>query len=177
MSSFNIFKEKTIQTIYLSGDALKSRTYFYPPLGIVYFATHPTLWPPLLHRLLPCTALSIGVVVPMFFFTYLPQAAVLTIVNGPFGFINAVGLVLSESAVIINTLSRAFLLEGALVDVFDATLVSEGQETLVSRGREIKPGSKLDGGKKLGKMLTKPLHKYVFERRISVINFLIHDFV
>lgn len=142
-----------------SKTALASRAYIYPPLGALYLLNHPSLWPPLLSRMLPCLALSIGVVVPMFLVTYLPQAAVLTMVNGPIGPINAVALVLSESSVIITTIARSFLLEKALCDVFDATLISEGQQTLVERGREVKAGSRHDGAKKLGKLVMQPLHK------------------
>ena len=140
--------------------AISSRSFVYPPLGVLYFVRHPSLWPPVLSRILPCLALSVGVIVPMFLFTYLPQAAILSFTDGPFaGPISAVALVLSESSTIINALARAFLLEHALYDIFDATLVCEGQEALVARGRELRPGKKSDGAKKLGKMLTKPLQK------------------
>jgi hypothetical protein len=144
-----------------SKTALGSRAYLYPPLGALYFLNHSSLWPPLLSRIVPCLALSVGVIVPMFLFTYVPQAAVLTVMNGPIGPINAAALVLSESSVIITAIARAFLLEKALCDVFDATLISEGQQTLVERGREVKAGSRHDGAKKLGKIVTQPLHKYV----------------
>lgn len=103
--------------------------------------------------------MSVAVIIPMFLLTYVPQAAVLTLMNGPLGPINAVALVLSESSVIITTVARAFLLEKALCDIFDATLISEGQQTLVEKGREVKPGSRHDGAKKLGKIFTQPLHK------------------
>ncbi|KAL5513089.1 ADE17 [Sanghuangporus vaninii] len=162
MSSIvDVARERALHVAQESKQALYSRSYLYPPLGVLYFVRRPSLWPPLLSRILPCLVLSVGVVVPMFFFTYIPQAAVLSFTDGPFaGPITAAALVLSESSVIINAIARAYLLEHALYDVFDATLVSEGQETLVSRGRELKPGSKSAGTKKLGKMLTKPLQKF-----------------
>ncbi|EJD07451.1 uncharacterized protein FOMMEDRAFT_100704 [Fomitiporia mediterranea MF3/22] len=154
-------RERTVHVAEESRRAFYSRSYLYPPLGVLYLARRPTLWPPVLSRLLPCLGLSVAVLVPMFIFTYIPQAAVLSFTDGPLaGPISAVVLVLSESSIIINTLARAFLLEQALYDVFDATLVCEGQEALVSRGREVRPGKKSEGAKKLGKMLTKPLQKF-----------------
>lgn len=145
-------------------DAVASRTFLYPPLGTLYLIRHPSLWPPLLKRLPACIALSVVVVGAMFFFTYLPQAAVLSFVDGPLGPVNAAMLVLSESNTIINALARAFILEHALWDIFDATLVCEGQDSLVAQGREVKPGKKSDGAKKLGKLITKPLQKCVHIR-------------
>lgn len=146
----------------LSKSTVKAGTYLYPPLGVLYLARHRSLWPPVLSRIWPCTLLSICVLVPMFFFTYLPQAALLTLLNGPLGPFNAVALVLSESGVIINALARSFLLDRALLDLFDATLVNEGMTSLVQNGRELKSGvSNHDGVKKLGKMVSKPLDKYV----------------
>ncbi|THH09730.1 hypothetical protein EW145_g1794 [Phellinidium pouzarii] len=137
-----------------------SRSYLYPPLGVLYFTRHPSLWPPVLSRILPCLVLGVGVLVPMFIFTYIPQAAVLSVMNGPVGAFSAAALVCSESSIIINALSRVFLLDQALLDLFDATLVCESQESLVAKGRELKPGQKSEGTKRLGKMLTKPLQKF-----------------
>jgi hypothetical protein len=51
---------------------------------------------------------------------YLPQVAALAVVNGPVAFVNAALLCLSESSFLITMLSRAFLLEDALLEVFDA---------------------------------------------------------
>jgi len=153
-------KAHAIHTAYVSREAVTSTTYLYPPLGVSYLISHPSLYPPVFSRLLPCILLTIGVTIPMFLIAYLPQAAVLTFVNGPLGPINAIALVLSESTTIVTFIARAFLLEGALIDLFDATLVGEGQTALVSKGRELKPGSNRDGVKKLGKMVMKPLNKF-----------------
>jgi len=51
-------------------------------------------------------------------------------------------------------------LQGALLDLFDATLISEGCDALVERGREVKSGSSSTGVNKLGKVLTKPLQRF-----------------
>lgn len=94
----------------------------------------------------------------MFFFTYVPQAAVLAFTSGPFAPISAALLVLSESSTIINALSRSFLVTESLTDTFDGTLVSRECTSLVSDGRLIRPsimGS--DPISRLGKIIKKPL--------------------
>ena len=92
-------------------------------------------------------------------FTYVPQAAILSLLNGPIGAVNAALLVLSESSTIIGMIARPFILEGALYDIFDATLICEGQEALVAKGREVKEGAKHHGAHKLGQLLEKPFQK------------------
>lgn len=154
-----LVRERAAHTTAVSKDAVVSRSYFYPPLGVVYLLRHTSLWPPVLSRIMACLLLSGAVIVPMFLFTYIPQAGILSIFNGPIGAVNAAALVLSESSFIINLLARSFLLDQALLDLFDATLVCEGQEALVSNGREVNPGKKFDGTKKLGKILTRPMNK------------------
>lgn len=67
----------------LAKEAANSGAYLYPLKGIFYFGTHRALWKPLLSRLVPTLSLSVGVVAFMFIFTYIPQVAVLTFVNGP----------------------------------------------------------------------------------------------
>jgi len=55
----------------------------------------------------------------MFAFTYLPQATVLTIFNGPLAALTAILLVLGESSTIFSVLSKSFLIGDALIDTFD----------------------------------------------------------
>jgi hypothetical protein len=55
----------------------------------------------------------------MFFFTYLPQAAVLALFNGPLAALTTVLLVFSESSTIFNVLSKNFFIDDALIDTFD----------------------------------------------------------
>jgi hypothetical protein len=55
----------------------------------------------------------------MFVFTYLPQAALLTLVNGPLAVVSTVALVLSESSTITNVIARGLFIDEALVDTFD----------------------------------------------------------
>lgn len=94
----------------------------------------------------------------MFFFTYVPQLAIMAFTSGPLAALSAGLLVLTESSTITNILSRSFLVEDALVDTFDGTLVARDQESLVAQGRQIKSQS---GGRaavaRLGKTLTRPL--------------------
>lgn len=75
-------------------------------------------------KLTPSLALGLGVTVSMFVFTYLPQAAFLAVVNGPFAVFSTVLLVLSESSTIFNILSRSFIIGDALIDTFDGVSVS-----------------------------------------------------
>ncbi|KAA8912029.1 hypothetical protein FN846DRAFT_903912 [Sphaerosporella brunnea] len=155
----------------LTKQAIASGTYLYPFKGLIYFFTHRQLWKPLISRLLPLLSLSVGVVVPMFLFTfvfqlrvvrsaltrlvlayfrYMPQAFFLQFVNGPLAWVSTIALVLSESAAIISALSKNFLIEDALVDTFDQVLVSENMTDLVKNGRELKTGSSL------GRLIKKP---------------------
>ena len=55
----------------------------------------------------------------MFIFTYLPQVALLTLVNGPLAVVSTIALVLSESATITNVIARSLFIDEALVDTFD----------------------------------------------------------
>lgn len=69
--------------------------------------------------------------------------AVLTLTSGPLlAPISAAFLVLSESAALTTTLARYFLrLDAAELDVFDATLICKGHESLVADGRLLRVGS------------------------------------
>ncbi|CAG7915909.1 unnamed protein product [Penicillium olsonii] len=141
-----------VQEIVMSG------AYLYPFKGIFFFATHKDLWRPFIARAGRTITLGVGVTSAMFFFTYVPQMAIMAFTNGPLAAISAAILVLSESSAITNVLSRSFLVEDALIDTFDGTLVARDQEPLVAQGREIKSRS---GGRdamaRLGKIFTRPL--------------------
>jgi hypothetical protein len=162
-----------------SQDVLKSGAYLYPfkvsrrceqetpqlyltssdcmEQGIIFFATHKGLWGPFISRAAQTISLGLGVTTAMFFFTYVPQMAIMAFTSGPLAAISAAILVLSESSAITNLLSRSFLVEDALLDTFDGTLIARDQEPLVAQGRQVKPQS---GGRnavaRLGKMLSRP---------------------
>ncbi|PWY95758.1 hypothetical protein BO94DRAFT_541858 [Aspergillus sclerotioniger CBS 115572] len=121
---------------------LLSGTYLYPLKGLIYTANHPPLWQPFLSRSGKIITLGLGVTSTMFFFTYAPQAAFMTITNGAMAPISAALLVLSESSTITTFLARSFLLPDAITDTFDAALLEEGQDALVAQGRKINPKSK-----------------------------------
>lgn len=82
------------------------------------------MWKPFYSRILPTLGLTAGVFISMFFFTYLPQLAILVFVNGPLAVFTTVLLILNESSTIVNIISRNFLLQDALLDTFDGTLVA-----------------------------------------------------
>lgn len=87
--------------------------------GIVYYFSHRALWRPLASKLLPTLALGVSVTASMFIFTYLPQAAILALFNGPLAAVSTLLLVLSESSTIFMVLAKTLLVEDSLVDTFD----------------------------------------------------------
>ena len=111
----------------------------------------------------------------MFFFTYLPQLAVLVFVNGPLAALTTAVLILNESSVIVNLVSRNFLLQDALLDTFDGTMVSRNEAGVVSEGRQIKSGrNPMD---RLGKILKSPFEKYSPKALIRYIMYLPLNFI
>jgi hypothetical protein len=94
----------------------------------------------------------------MFVFAYLPQAAIMAFTSGPVAAVTAALLTLSESSTIINMLSRTYLIEYALIDTFDATLLSRDCTNLVSEGRHITSSG--DSMARLGKLIKKPFSKF-----------------
>ncbi|RPA99488.1 hypothetical protein L873DRAFT_1683759 [Choiromyces venosus 120613-1] len=159
----------------LAKESAATGTYLYPLRGIIYFLTHRALWKPLTSRLLPLLTLSTGVITSMFLFTYVPQSFLLTFVNGPIAWISTIALVLSESAAIITALSRTFLIDEALVDIFDGVLLLEGMSALVKNGRELEDGNGVMG--KLGKMVKKPFEKFTIKSLVSYLIWLPVNFI
>jgi hypothetical protein len=111
----------------------------------------------------------------MFFFTYLPQLAVLVFVNGPLAVFTTVLLILNESSTIVSIISRNFFLQDALLDTFDGTLVSRNATGIVSEGRELKSGG--DPMERLGKILKSPFQKYSPKALIRYIMYLPLNFI
>ena len=144
-----------------SEGVLRSGAYLYPIKGVIYFITHKELWRPFVSRAGRTITLGMGVTSFMFFFTYVPQMAIMAFTSGPLAAISAGLLVLTESATITNLLSRSFLVEDALIDTFDGTLIARGQDNLVAQGRQVKPQS---GGRdamaRLGKVLSRPFERF-----------------
>lgn len=163
-------KAKTLVT-----SAVRSGAYMYPIKGIFYFLTHRSLWKPLLSKLLPTLALSAGVVTSMFVFTYVPQLAVLVLFNGPLAVFTTVLLILSESSAIISMVSRSWLLQEALLDTFDGTLVARDATDVVREGRQLKSGS--DPIQKLGKILKSPFDRFSPKAFIRYLMYLPLNFI
>ncbi|KAF8197407.1 hypothetical protein BJ912DRAFT_846356 [Pholiota molesta] len=150
--------DKLLDTAILSRDAVFSRAWSYPILGITYLGTHPSLYKAITPVIAKAVATSIGITAALFFFTYLPQVAFCALFSGPFAFITAAVMVLSEAYVLVSIVSKAFFLSNAQDRIFDAVLLQQGNEVLVERGRQIRSNS--SGFKVLGKSLTKPLSKF-----------------
>lgn len=155
--------------------AAKSKAYLYPIKGIVYFLTHRSLWKPFLSKLGPYLALSASVIAGMFAFTYVPQLGILVFVNGPLAVVTTALLVLNESSTIINMTARTWLLQDALLDTFDGTLVSRDATKLASEGREVRSGR--DPMQKLGKVLKSPFEKFSPKAIIRYLIYLPLNFI
>ncbi|KLJ12710.1 hypothetical protein EMPG_12290 [Blastomyces silverae] len=154
-------------------EAAKSGTYMYPLQGIFYFITHRSLWQPLVSKIAPTVSLGVLVTSTMFFFTYIPQVAILAFTSGPLAPFSAILLVLSESSTITNYLSRSFILRDSLVDIFDGTLVARGDTALVSEGRQIKgTSSSTDPMARLGAVIRKPLAMFSLSSLVRSLMYL-----
>lgn len=105
----------------------------------------------------------------MFAFAYLPQAAMMAFTSGPVAAISAALLTLSESSTLINLISRNFLIQDALIDTFDGTLVTRECTDLVSSGRQVE--SRGDAVARLGKLMTRPLAKF---KPSAIIRYLLY---
>lgn len=159
----------------LLSEAAKSGSYVYPFKGIVYFLTHRALWKPFTSRILPTLGLSLGVFGSMLFFTYVPQLAILVFVNGPLAVFTTGLLILNESSTIVNIISRNFLLQDALLDTFDGTLVARNATSIVSEGRQLKSGS--DPISRLGKILKSPFSKFSPQAIVRYVMYLPLNFI
>ncbi|KAI9805325.1 MAG: hypothetical protein M1833_005778 [Piccolia ochrophora] len=159
----------------LSRDAARSGAYLYPLKGIAYFVAHRSLWKPLLSKLGPTITLTVGVFTFMFVFAYFPQAAVLSIFNGPLAVFSTVLLTLSESSTLATVLSKTFLIEDALVDTFDGTLLARNMTNIVSEGRQVKAGG--DPIAKLGKLVKTPFAKFTPKAIIRYFIYLPLNFI
>ncbi|KAJ4373810.1 hypothetical protein N0V83_002549 [Neocucurbitaria cava] len=170
-----VAREDFEQAKVLANDAIRSAAYLYPFKGIAYFFTHRTLWKPLAAKLVPTISLGLGVTVLMFAVTYVPQAALLTIFNGPLAIFTTILLVLSEASTIFSVLSKNFLIDDALIDTFDGTLLCRDKTNLVSTEREVKRGNDPVG--KLGKLVTKPFAKFTPKAIIRYFMYLPLNFI
>lgn len=109
-STKSILAEKLDETVTISRDAITSGGWSYPFLGILYFASHPSLYRAVAPVLIKCLVASLGITGGLFIFTYLPQVAFCALFSGPFAFITAAVMVLGEAYAIILVVSKAFFL-------------------------------------------------------------------
>lgn len=151
-------QQEATRALDISKDAASSGAYMYPIHGIYHFLRYPSLQRPLWRHILPTILLSGIVIVTMFFLTYIPQVAILTLVDGPIAVVNAGMLVLSESSTLILLISKWWWIDDAAIEVFDAVLVEQNQTALVAQGREVKSTGSSDPINKLGKRLKKPFN-------------------
>lgn len=105
--------DKLLDTAILSRDAVFSRAWTYPILGITYLGTHPSLYKAITPVIVKAVATSTGITAALFFFTYLPQVAFCALFSGPFAFVTAAVMVLSEAYVLVSIVSKAFFLSNA----------------------------------------------------------------
>ncbi|KAF5391237.1 hypothetical protein D9757_003019 [Collybiopsis confluens] len=150
--------ETITSSLAVARDALLSGAWIYPIRGVFYFISHPSLYRSAKPVLTKCLLISGGITTAMFMFTYLPQVAFLAIVSGPLAFAGAAILVLGESYALIVMATKMFVMEDAQDKIFDAVLLQQGHESLVSSGRTIKTSR--SGIKTVGKSLTKPLNRF-----------------
>lgn len=111
----------------------------------------------------------------MFLFTYVPQAAVMALTQGPLAAITAALLVLSESSAIFTFLSKTLLIEESLIDTFDGTLMTRGSTNLVASGRQISADG--DSMARLGKLIKKPFAKFAPDAIIRYFLYLPLNFI
>lgn len=150
----------------VSHEAVSSGAYVYPVKGVYYLLGHPRLYKPIIKPLGLALITNLVILGFLFMVTYIPQAALMCIFNGPLGFITAIPLILGEAAAITNIVAKTFYLGPALEDVFDETLLLQGQTKLVSNGREV---TTVSGKKALGNLIMKPLNRFSKEGIIRYI--------
>lgn len=104
----SILLDKLDEMASISRDAILSRAWSYPILGIWYSLGHPSLYRSAAPVILKAMLTSVGITVALFVFTYLPQVAFCALFSGPFAFFTAALMVLGESYAVITFVSKVF---------------------------------------------------------------------
>ncbi|KAK4154889.1 hypothetical protein C8A00DRAFT_32334 [Chaetomidium leptoderma] len=170
-----VAKEDYDKARVLLNDAARSGSYVYPIKGIFYLISHPELWKPLRSKLIPYLSLYSSVLGSLFFFTYLPQLAIMAFVNGPLAVVTTALLILNESATITGIISKNYLLQEAILDTFDGTLMARNNAEIVAEGRELKAGG--DSIQRLGKALKRPFKRFSVNEVIRYVMYLPLNFI
>jgi hypothetical protein len=84
---------------------------------VLYFLTYPQLYRAIAPTLARSLVSSLAILVGMFTFTFLPQAAFCALFSGAFGLAAAVPLVLGESYVLVALVGKLFFVERAQDDI------------------------------------------------------------
>jgi len=84
-------------------------------------------------------------------------------------------LILSESSTVVSVISRTWLLQEALLDTFDGTLVARGATVVVQNGRQLKSGR--DPIQKLGKILKSPFERFSPTALVRYVLYLPLNFI
>jgi hypothetical protein len=111
----------------------------------------------------------------MFFFTYLPQLAVMAFVSGPLAVFTTGLLILSESSTITGFVSKHYVLRDAMLDTFDGTMVARNATGIVAEGRELKTGG--DAIQRLGKALKTPFKRFRVNELIRYVMYMPLNFI
>jgi hypothetical protein len=91
-------------------DAVLSKTWFYPLLGISYFASHPNLYQSVAPALTKAITVSAAATFGLIFFTYLPQMAFCALFSGIFAPLAAAVMVLGEAYILVWVIGRPLML-------------------------------------------------------------------
>ncbi|EPS41491.1 hypothetical protein H072_4594 [Dactylellina haptotyla CBS 200.50] len=148
----------------------------YPVRGIIYLYYNPVLWRIIRGRAVPCLVLSLCVTAALFLLLYIPLAAIMSFLSGPVALINAAITILTLAANLNSALCEGFLLEEALVNMFDAVLLLEKHSELVDVGQEIKPGAQ-DAVSALGEYKISPNFRPSFKVICELIFFMPISFI
>jgi len=102
--------ERVGHLLHYTMDSEASMSWFYPLLGIYYFATHRALYETAKPVLIKVITTSVGITAGLFVFTFLPQLAFCALFSGPLAFVPATVMVLGEAYLLVTFVSKAFFL-------------------------------------------------------------------
>ncbi|KAI9017213.1 hypothetical protein BC832DRAFT_543935 [Gaertneriomyces semiglobifer] len=118
----------------VSGD---KSTWVWPINGIFYFFSHPELYRPLGPTLMKAVGTSVAITIGMFVFTFIPQAAGLSMFLSPFlGVPITFILVLVETYIIVTLAIKELYIDPLQSQLFARTLTSLGLSTLAKAAEE-----------------------------------------
>ena len=95
--------------------------------------------------------------------------------NGPLAPFTTILLILSESSTIVNILSRNFIVQDAMIDIFDGTLLARNESGIVSNGRELKSGG--NAISRLSKITRRPFEKFNLKALVRYFMYLPLNFI